>query len=253
MTDTSWIVARPIAHRGFHTAAAGIIENSPTAIAEAISRNYAIEVDLQETADGRAIVFHDDDLDRLADASGPVIARPAEELVAIRMKSGTDRLWLFEELLEQVAGRVTLVVEVKSLNKADAQAAFVRRICDIVRSYKGPLVLKSFDPDMLSVMRAHAPEIPRGIVADRTPNQGEYRQLTRMDRFIMRHLLHVPRTRPHFISYHYKDLPMAGPSLLRKVFGLPIMAWTLRNPADTAQALAHADQIIFEGFEADQA
>ncbi|MFN4012210.1 MAG: glycerophosphodiester phosphodiesterase family protein [Pannonibacter sp.] len=253
MTDTSWIVARPIAHRGFHTAAAGIIENSPTAIAEAISRNYAIEVDLQETADGRAIVFHDDDLDRLADASGPVIARPAEELVAIRMKSGSDRLWLFEELLEQVAGRVTLVVEVKSLNKADAQAAFVRRICDIVRSYKGPLVLKSFDPDMLSVMRAYAPEIPRGIVADRTPNEGEYRQLTRMDRFIMRHLLHVPRTRPHFISYHYKDLPMAGPSLLRKIFGLPIMAWTLRNPADTAQALAHADQIIFEGFEADQA
>lgn len=252
MTDYSWIVSRPIAHRGFHTASAGIMENSPTAVAEALSRNYAIEVDLQETADGKAIVFHDDDLDRLAEGTGPVIARTADELTGIRMKSGADRLWLFEELLEQVAGRVTLVVEVKSLRKADAQAAFVRRICDIVRGYKGPLVLKSFDPDMLAVMRAYAPEIPRGIVADRTPNEGEYRKLTRMDRFVMRHLLHFPRTRPHFISYHYKDLPMAGPSLLRKVFGLPIMTWTLRTPADKARALAHADQIIFEGFEADQ-
>ncbi|MEH0072277.1 glycerophosphodiester phosphodiesterase family protein [Pannonibacter sp. Pt2-lr] len=252
MTDHSWIVSRPIAHRGFHTASAGIMENSPTAIAEAMTRNYAIEVDVQETADGRALVFHDDDLDRLAEGTGPVLARTAAELTAIRMQKGTDRLWLLEELLEQVNGKVTLVVEIKSLMKPDAQADFVRHVADRVRGYKGPLVLKSFDPDMLSVLREHAPEIPRGIVADSTPNKGEYRQLTRMQRFIHRHLLHAPRTKPHFISYHYKDLPMMGPSILRKFFGLPIMTWTVRDPADRERALAFADQIIFEGFDTDK-
>ncbi|ADZ70261.1 glycerophosphodiester phosphodiesterase family protein [Polymorphum gilvum] len=251
MTDLSWLVARPIAHRGYHDAAAGVIENTPSAVAAAVERGFSIEVDLQETADGRALVFHDHTLDRLAEAQGPVVARSAAELVRVPMRTGSDRLWLLEDLFDLVDGRVTLVVEIKTLMTRAGQQDFVRRIADLGRAYKGPVAFKSFDPDMVGQLRAHAPDLVRGQVADATPNEHEYRRMTRMDRFIQRHLLHAVRTRPHFVSYCFRDLPAPGPAVLRALFGRPVMAWTVRSPADRAQALRHADQIVFEGFDPD--
>ena len=52
MAGLDWLIARPIAHRGLHDEARGIIENTPSAIAAAVAADYAIEIDLQVTADG---------------------------------------------------------------------------------------------------------------------------------------------------------------------------------------------------------
>ena len=80
LREFDWLVARPIAHRGLHAKSKGIIENTEGAFAAAIKGNYAIECDVQLTADGEAMVFHDDDLDRLTEAKGPVKAFTAKEL-----------------------------------------------------------------------------------------------------------------------------------------------------------------------------
>ena len=246
------IFSRPIAHRGLHDADNGIIENTPTAIQRAVDKNFAIEVDVQETSDGEALVFHDYTLDRLAEGTGKVIDQPAKDLVQIHMKTGTDRLWLLKDLFDQVDGKVPLVIEIKSLMRRDAQGDFVRQVTDQVAAYKGPACIKTFDPDMLSHARNHNPSVLRGIVADGAEPGPDYARYGRTDRFILRHILHAPRTRPHFISYGVNDLPKAGPSLLHAVFKLPIMTWTVRTEEQRARADRFADQIVFEGFDPDK-
>ena len=69
MPGLDWLTARPIAHRGLHDAAAGVIENTPSAFAAAIAGDYGIECDLQISADGEAMVHHDDALGRLTEGS----------------------------------------------------------------------------------------------------------------------------------------------------------------------------------------
>jgi len=245
------IFDRPIAHRGYHDADNGVIENTPTAIGEAMRENFAIEVDVQETADGEALVFHDYTLDRLAEGTGKVIGHSSKDLLQVHMKTGTDRLWLLQDLFDLVDGTVPLVIEIKSLLRRDAQGDFVRHVTDQVAAYKGPACIKTFDPDMLSIARGHNSRVLRGIVADGAAPGPDYGLHGRMDRFILRHILHAPRTRPHFISYGIKDLPMAGPGFLRSVFKLPLMAWTVRTREQREKAARYADQIVFEGFDPD--
>src|SRR5215208_2222472 len=99
-----WLIARPIAHRGLHDAKRGIIENTRSAFAAAMASNYAIECDVQLAADGEAVVFHDDTLDRLALAQGPLIARTSAELKSIMLRGSTDRIGTLADLLGEVRG-----------------------------------------------------------------------------------------------------------------------------------------------------
>jgi glycerophosphoryl diester phosphodiesterase len=62
LREFDWLVARPIAHRGLHNKKT-IIENTEGAFAAAIRGDFAIECDVQLSADGEAMVFHDDELD----------------------------------------------------------------------------------------------------------------------------------------------------------------------------------------------
>ena len=98
LREFDWLVERPIAHRGLHDRTKGIIENTESAFAAALQHNYAIECDLQLTADGEAIVFHDDEVDRLSGATGKVIEFTAKKLRSLALKSTTDRMQTLSEL-----------------------------------------------------------------------------------------------------------------------------------------------------------
>ena len=100
MASLDWLTARPIAHRGYHDRHAGRLENTLSAAEAAIARSFAVECDLQLTADGAVIVFHDDTLDRLTDLKGPVAAKSLAELKAARLSGSTDRIPTLAELLE---------------------------------------------------------------------------------------------------------------------------------------------------------
>src|ERR1700743_984801 len=114
MRTPDWLTARPVAHRGLHDISRGIVENMPGAADAAIAGNFAIECDIQLTADGEAMVFHDDDLDRLSEGRGALLPKPAAELQAVPSKNTDERMMTLADLCTLVAGRVPLVIEVKS-------------------------------------------------------------------------------------------------------------------------------------------
>lgn len=245
--DLGWLVARPIAHRGLHDLAVGVIENSPSAATAAIAGNFGIECDVQLTADGEAVVFHDFVLDRLTGETGAVVARKAAELGAITLKGSNDRILTLSAFLDLIGGRVPLVIEIKS--RFDGNLALTKRTVEVLAGYKGhPIVIKSFDPEIVTALRELAPEIPRGIVAMNAYDYGDYDKLSTERKHALANLLHFTESRPDFISWKVTDLDSAAPYLCRNALGLPLMSWTVRTPEERQRAAAMADQMVFEGF-----
>jgi glycerophosphoryl diester phosphodiesterase len=247
LAGPDWLIARPIAHRGLHDAAAGRIENTASAALAAIDGNYAIECDVQISADGEAMVFHDDRLDRLTEGHGPVAALPAAELKRIALRKTADTMMTLGDYCDLIDGRATLVVEIKS--RFDSDRRLAERVVQILSAYSGPAAAMSFDPWPVSVVRNMAPEIIRGIVAERHYTHAEWNFLTPAQKRNLTWMLHAPASRPQFIAYHVDDLPAAVPSLARAL-GLPLLTWTVRTDAQRQTAKRNADQMIFEGFRA---
>src|SRR6202163_962688 len=158
-----WLTARPVAHRGLHDAVRGIIENMPGAAQAAIDGNFSIECDLQLTADGEAMVHHDDALGRLTEGGGALLGMTASELKAVKFKDTSERMMSLGDLCALVQGRVPLVIEVKS--HFDGDRKLVARMTEVLASYSGPAAGMSFDPDQVLALREKMPKLPRGIGA----------------------------------------------------------------------------------------
>ena len=246
MAGLSWLTARPIAHRGLHDAAVGVIENTPSAFRAAIDGNYGIECDVQISADGEAIVHHDDALGRLTEGSGALRTLSAAALKAVAFRATADRMLTLAELCDLVSARVTLVIEMKS--RFDGDMRLPARVAQTLARYAGPVAVMSFDPEQGVALREIAPGLPRGIVAERHYDHPGWAALPAARKRNMAFLLHGLRTRPHLLAYRVADLPSVAPLVARHLFGLPLLTWTVRNEADRKRAGRWANQMIFEGF-----
>lgn len=244
-----WLTARPVAHRGLHDLDRGILENMPAAITAAVAANFAVEVDLQISADGEAMVHHDDALGRLTDGSGALRDLTAAMLRRVAFKDTPERMMTLDELCALVGGRVPLLLEVKS--RFDGDRRLVARIAAVLAGYGGPVAVMSFDPDQVMALRAALPHLPRGITAQRSYDDPYWDHLTPAQRDGMLHLRHGFRTRPHFVAYRVNDLPAPAPWIARNLFGCALLTWTVRTPEQRRRAAVHADQMIFEGFRPD--
>jgi glycerophosphoryl diester phosphodiesterase len=244
MRDMKWLIARPIAHRGLHDAANGIIENTATAFNAAIAGTYGIECDLQLSADGEAMVHHDDALGRLTEGSARLAELSAAALKQVCFKQSGDRILDLGELCDLVGGRAPLFLELKS--RFDGDTRLVQRAAQVLASYRGPVAAMSFDPAQIETLRTLAPSLTRGIVAQ--SRYDDWPGLPQALRRRMAHLLHLPRTRPHFVAYWVRDLPALAPLAARLLLRLPLLTWTVRTEAERTKAANYADQIIFEGF-----
>ena len=249
MRAPDWLTARPVAHRGLHDLGRGIVENMPGAAQAAIDCRFAIECDIQLSADGEAMVHHDDALGRLTEGSGQLIEMSAADLKAVAFKNTPERMMTLSDLCALVAGRVPLVVEVKSHFRGDRR--LVARMAEVLADYSGPIVGMSFDPDQVLALREAMPKLPRGIVAQRTYDDGYWSKLRPDQRAGMLQLRHAFRTEPHFVAYWIEQLPAPAPWIARNVFGCPLLTWTVRTPEQRARAARYADQMIFEGFRPD--
>ena len=122
MRAPDWLTARPVAHRGLHDRAHGVIENMPGAIRAAIEGRFSIEVDLQLTRDGEAMVHHDDALGRLTNGSGALRDKTAAELRQVAFRDTPERMMSLADLCTLVGGRVALVLELKQLERQQPRA-----------------------------------------------------------------------------------------------------------------------------------
>ncbi len=242
----TWLIDRPIAHRGLHRSPDGIAENSLAAARAAIERDFAIECDVQRTGDGEAVVFHDFALDRLTDETGPIASLPSRSVVDLKLKGSNDRVPSFAAFLDQIGGKVPLICEIKSMFDGDVRLA--DRVFALVQDYRGPVAIKSFDPAVVIHLRKRGCDRPLGIISEATFDDPQWHMLPAALRRSLANVLHFSETRPDFLSYHVNDLPHAVPYLCRAVLGLPVMTWTVRTPEQRQRAAAWADQMVFEGF-----
>jgi glycerophosphoryl diester phosphodiesterase len=240
----------PIAHRALHDRAAGRVENSLTAIGAAVAAGYGIEIDLQLSADGQAMVFHDEDLDRLTDANGPVSARRAADLLAIRLKDSADTIPTLPQVLNLIADRVPLLIEIKdqSLTMGPTDGRLEAATAAALETYRGPVAVMSFNPDAVAHMARLAPAVPRGITTSAyDPDDWAPLPPGTCDR--LRAIPDYAATGSSFISHEAADLSRPRVAAL-KAKGARVLCWTIRSPGAEALARKVADNITFEGYAA---
>ena len=219
--------AKPFAHRGLHAAARGVVENSRAAVAEAVAAGYGIEIDLQLSADGEAMVFHDDELDRLTALSGPVSGYSAAELGRTALAGSDETIPTLADILTLVDGAVALLVEVKdqSGDFGPTVGALEARTAEVLSGYAGPAAVMSFNPHSMIWFRERAPARPRGIVACAEAGPA----ISAARRAALAELTQVEEAGADFVSYRWTELERPAVTALR-ARGMPLFSWTLRAP-----------------------
>jgi glycerophosphoryl diester phosphodiesterase len=240
----------PIAHRALHDRAAGRIENSPAAIKAAVAAGYGIEIDLQLSRDGVAVVFHDENLDRLTDAAGPVNARSVDELGRIGLKGSADTIPTLTEVLALIGGRVPLLIEIKDQTLAMSQTdgRLEAATAKALNGYGGDVALMSFNPHSVAQMARLAPHLPRGITTSAyDPEDWAPLPPATCDR--LREIPDYEATGASFISHEAADLSRPRVGEL-KAQGARVLCWTIRSAEAEAKARRIAENVTFEGYAA---
>lgn len=240
----------PIAHRALHDRAARRPENSRAAVRAAVAAGYGIEIDVQPSADGRAMVFHDYTLDRLTARTGPITALDAATLGGIGLSDADDGIPTLTEILEIIAGRVALLVEIKSQDRPGAPGTgpLEAAVAHDLASYRGPVAVMSFNPASVAEMTRLVPDLPRGIVTEAYA-EADYPDLPAATRDRLRAIADYDAVGASFISHDGKDLSRPRVAEL-KAAGAAILCWTIRNAADEATARRIAQNVTFEGYAA---
>lgn len=229
----SALVATPYAHRGLH--GGDIPENSRAAFSAAVGEGHGIELDVVASREGDAIVFHDDELDRLTDEAGAVAEQSSAELRRMALSGSTETIPSLAEALQLIAGRVPLLIEVKAPDRQ--VAALCLSVLRSLDGYRGPVGVMSFNPGVGRWFARHGERVPRGLVVT---EQGKSRVRGGLER-----RLALWRARPDFLAYDIRDLP-SRMSVRARGRGIPVLTWTCRSREDRERAADHADQIIYE-------
>lgn len=239
---------RPIAHRALHDRASGRVENAPSSVSAAIDAGYGIEIDLQLSKDGQAMVFHDDYLYRLTGQSGMVRDYTAHELGQMKLIGSDETIPTLEKILELVSGQTPVLIELKdqTLGLVDTDGELEKATCANLQGYQGEVALMSFNPHCVAHCQNFAPDRPRGLTTcsfapSDWPEVDPTLLATLMD------MPHFDKVGACFISHDVNDLS-SNIVQAKKSAGHPILCWTVKSQdqADTARLIA--DNITFEGF-----
>lgn len=238
--------AEPIAHRGLHGPERP--ENSLAAFAAALAAGYGIELDVQPSADGKAMVFHDATLDRMTAAQGSVRARTAAELQRMRLAGTAECIPTLGAVLTAIDGAVPLLIELKDQtgNPGGDDGTLERATAAALAGHAGPVAVMSFNPAMIARMAALAPDVPRGLVTWAW-DDAQATDLPDATLARLREIADFDRVGSCFVSHQHSDLARPQVAAL-KSRGVPVLCWTIRSAQEAQAARRIADQITFEGF-----
>ena len=232
------------AHRGLH--GDGNPENSRAAFARACEEGFGIELDVQLSRDGVVMVFHDATLVRMTGRDGKLCDYTSDELRTFRLADSDETIPTFEEVLALVDGRVPLLVELKG---GTTNVALCPKVAALLRDYRGPYCIESFNPILLGEMRKHLPHAFRGMLYTNLCQKKKNYSLLNM--LLSAMALNVV-AKADFIAYNqeYRDsLPV---KITTKLYGAPHLVWTTRGDRERAEAKAHGEHAIFELYEKKQ-
>ena len=229
MSAARWLWETPIAHRGLHRLP-DAPENSLAAFRAAADAGFAIELDVRRLRSGEVVVFHDANWLRLTGQTGTVEQTSANEIAGFRLAQTEEGVPFLRDVLETVAGRVPLLVELKTGGDAPVRA-LENAVLHLLQDYAGPVALQSFGKETVAYLRRTAPEsVPCGQLAvdDNWSAEGE--------------------SLPDFLGYAGYALPTPLTAAFRAGKSGPVLAWTLTEEAHVKALAPHADSFIFEHF-----
>ena len=234
------------AHRGLHDDE--IPENSMEAFARAVEAGYGIELDVRVSSDGELMVFHDETLDRVTAEKGKFVERSAEELKKIKLLGTGNTIPTFREVLELVDGKIPLLVEIKEF---DGSYKATEKTAEILKEYKGPFIVESFNPMALRRLKELAPEFMRGFLSCDFSKSKDHKGVKF---FMLKNMMFNFLCRPDFISYNHEDYNVKALWFMKKFHkNTPLIAWTVEKPEDDAAAVKNGfSGIIFQYYEPKQ-
>ena len=223
----NWLNKLPIAHRGLHSNANNIYENTKESFLAAVNENYAIECDVVLSKDHEVVVFHDENLKRLCNLDKNVSNLTMNELRNLKIYESNSNIISLDEMLHVVSAHVPIIIEIKG-----KFTPFIEeRIQEIIRSYRGPIALKTFNLKSVEWLIKFLPYVYKGLVIDSNTNNFESILDLNID----------------FVSC---DIEFIESNLIDRVKkkGLPIITWTVDNEDKKKKANLIADNIIFENI-----
>ncbi|MDE2487570.1 MAG: glycerophosphodiester phosphodiesterase, partial [Alphaproteobacteria bacterium] len=154
------LFAPPVAHRGLWSPA-GAPENSLAACQAACAAGYGIELDVQLSRDGEAMVFHDDDLKRMTGAAGKIADLTTAELAEQRLAGTDERIPSLAETLRLVGRRSLVHVELKT--PYGQVGPLEQRVHEILIDHAGPVCVIGFNPYSHAWFAERFPGVLRGL------------------------------------------------------------------------------------------
>ncbi|MEO8811876.1 MAG: glycerophosphodiester phosphodiesterase [Caulobacteraceae bacterium] len=233
----------PIAHRGLWSPE-GPPENSIGAFQAACAAGYGIELDVQLTADGEAVVFHDATLPRMTGNQGRIADHTAADLCEMRLGGSDETIPTLSDTLALVGHRAMVHIEIKI--PYGEVGPLERRVHEVLIDHAGPTCVIGFNPYSHAWFADHHPNVLRGLDSYSYSGPGA-RHLAPELRRNYAALAHVAIARPHFLALGVDMLPSARADQFRKS-GLPVIAWTVRSAGEWDALRSHCDNLIFEGF-----
>ena len=236
------------AHRGLYRKDQSVPENSLKAFRLAVEHGYGIELDIQLTADGEVVVFHDDSLFRMCGIKAPLSSYTYTQLQKLQLCGTEERIPLFRDVLKLVNGAVPLIVELKSGTRSEE---LCRKGYELLKEYKGPFCVESFDPRIVRWFYKHAKRVVRGQLADCYEIASKYPGRSKASAFAGANLFGNWLDRPNFIAYRWSGYRNRNLRICKRWFHLLTVAWTIQNKADLKIARRQFDLVIFEHFRPD--
>ena len=230
------------AHRGLHDATKA--ENSLSAFAAAKEMGFGIELDVRLSKDGELVVFHDNNLTRMAGIEGKVIDFTAEELSKMSLSGTSDGVPTFRQVLDLIDGAVPLIIEMKM---GGNECGVAEKLMEVIDGYTGDYVVESFNPKALKIVRKKRPDILRGILSMEYLKEEKHKGSLLYG--LLQHLMLNFMVRPDFIAYEKTGYAVWGLRFVRRSFGTALITWTVKSAEEEMEAISHGfDTVIFEGY-----
>lgn len=239
----------PIAHRGLHDKANGCPENSRAAFQAAVDAGFGIELDLQLSRDGDAMVFHDYDMLRLTGRKGPIQQQSTQDLMSCALLHGSqETIPRLLDVLELVQGKVPLLVELKDQDGAMGPnvGTLERSVAKMVEAYSGPIAFMSFNPYSVTALAELLPNHPRGLTTD-LMDDSDAQLVPERRRKELAEISEFASTKSSFISHDWRVLSTPRVAEL-KAQGVPVLCWTVTSKSQEKQAREVADNVTFEKY-----